>query len=64
MTDRFVPQSEVLTRLGLKSRTTLWRWQHTDPAFPKPIRSYARVVYSERELSEWMERTKSQRNAA
>ena len=55
LNDYAMTMAEVLKRLGLKSRTTLWALRRRDPTFPKPIMLAPNVLrISERELEAWI----------
>ncbi|WP_432640113.1 helix-turn-helix transcriptional regulator [Albidovulum sp.] len=37
MAETYLPDTQVAARYGVH-RTTPWRWDKTDPTFPKPVR--------------------------
>ena len=56
--DRLLRVDEVLKRVGVSSRVTLWRWMRAG-RFPKPRQVGPNVVrWSEREVREWMAKQK------
>jgi prophage regulatory protein len=57
--DRLLPVDEVLKRVGVSSRVTLWRWMKAG-RFPKARQVGPNVVrWSEREVREWMAERKA-----
>jgi predicted DNA-binding transcriptional regulator AlpA len=57
--DRLLRVEEVLRRVGVKSRVTLWRWVR-EARFPKPRQVGPNVVrWSDREVREWMAQQKA-----
>jgi prophage regulatory protein len=57
--DRLLPVDEVLERVGVSSRVTLWRWMKAG-RFPKARQVGPNVVrWSEREVREWMAERKA-----
>jgi prophage regulatory protein len=61
--DRLLRVDEVLKRVGVSSRVTLWRWTQAG-RFPKARQVGPNVVrWSEREVSEWMAERKAKGEA-
>ena len=54
MNDRFMTEREVMAVLGIRSRSTLWRWEK-DGEFPRRYRlGKSCVRYRESEIEEWV----------
>ena len=55
MSDQLVSRAKVANLLGVNA-TTIWRWETSDPTFPKPLRLSAGCVrWSLAEITAWAE---------